>query len=434
MSRKITILLTFTLFFTAQSPARELVKAGEFDNGFARWTDWKISDAVTYEKSIDETGLLSGPNSAKFYIFTGSTTDWHIQFHYESFATQKSAKYYVSFMAGFDGIMESFIMPAAIRNPNTDVSPILLQHDTDLQFISEAAEHPVQFLYQADTSLANTQLNFFLGGHDDVEIWIDAVSIIEEGPFWLNEPFENMNDAVEVKFYVYPDSAFNGIVALTNGNASSHDDIVCALFFNPDGFLQVLNGQTFQADAAVTYELDKRIQVTVFADIVKQRYDVSVKPTGGGETKIATNYAFKQNVSSLNNLVTHVDIDPASGGRPLTGMRVTGIKTTAKTKVIEKTKTEMPAQTRLLQNYPNPFNPLTAIQFSLAHTERVSLKIFDINGTRVKNLVAGQYPAGCFEVVWDATDEKGHVVPSGVYYAQFKAGKTSHVRKMLLIR
>ena len=94
--------------------ARELIKNGEFNNSFTGWTDWKLSEAIVYDKSIDTTGLLSGPNSALFDILAGSSTDWHIQFHNSDFISQRTANYYISYKAGFDGPMETLSLPCAV--------------------------------------------------------------------------------------------------------------------------------------------------------------------------------------------------------------------------------------------------------------------------------------------------------------------------------
>ncbi|MCB0282133.1 MAG: T9SS type A sorting domain-containing protein [Calditrichae bacterium] len=90
----------------------------------------------------------------------------------------------------------------------------------------------------------------------------------------------------------------------------------------------------------------------------------------------------------------------------------------------------------LKQNYPNPFNPTTKIQFSLAKTSPVSLRIFDNSGRVVKTLYSGKkLEAGTLhEVVWDGTNNNGKNIASGTYYYQLKAGDRVDVKKMVLIR
>jgi hypothetical protein len=69
----------------------------------------------------------------------------------------------------------------------------------------------------------------------------------------------------------------------------------------------------------------------------------------------------------------------------------------------------------LQQNYPNPFNPHTTIRYSLARSERVQLRVFDVRGRLVTTLRDGSEPAGERRVEWDGRDREGQPVASGVY-------------------
>lgn len=72
----------------------------------------------------------------------------------------------------------------------------------------------------------------------------------------------------------------------------------------------------------------------------------------------------------------------------------------------------------LAQNYPNPFNPSTTIQFQLAHTSDISVKVYNATGQLVKTLAEGVYSSGVHDVVWDGSNDKDEPVSSGVYFYQ----------------
>lgn len=93
-----------------------------------------------------------------------------------------------------------------------------------------------------------------------------------------------------------------------------------------------------------------------------------------------------------------------------------------------------PETFELSQNYPNPFNPETKIDFELPEMERVIIKIFDVLGREVRTLVDERKQAGYHTVTWDARDNFGSKVGSGVYYYRIVAGKFSETRKMLLLK
>ena len=88
----------------------------------------------------------------------------------------------------------------------------------------------------------------------------------------------------------------------------------------------------------------------------------------------------------------------------------------------------------LAQNYPNPFNPTTTISFALPTASEVTLSIFNTNGQLVKKLVAGEMNAGQHNLTWDATNERGERVASGVYLYVIKAGEFTAQKKLVLMK
>ncbi|MCA9734354.1 MAG: T9SS type A sorting domain-containing protein [Deferribacteres bacterium] len=94
----------------------------------------------------------------------------------------------------------------------------------------------------------------------------------------------------------------------------------------------------------------------------------------------------------------------------------------------------LPTAFALEQNYPNPFNPTTNITFSLPQARHVSLNIYNAAGQLVRTLTSGQVSAGQHSVVWDARDDKGVQVSSGVYLYTLRAGEFVAQRKLLLMK
>ncbi|MDZ7723287.1 MAG: FlgD immunoglobulin-like domain containing protein [candidate division KSB1 bacterium] len=71
---------------------------------------------------------------------------------------------------------------------------------------------------------------------------------------------------------------------------------------------------------------------------------------------------------------------------------------------------------RLYDNAPNPFNPVTRIPFRLYCDSRVVLDIYDVTGCRIHTLINARLASGLHTVQWDAADENGSKVASGVYF------------------
>jgi hypothetical protein len=81
------------------------------------------------------------------------------------------------------------------------------------------------------------------------------------------------------------------------------------------------------------------------------------------------------------------------------------------------------------QNYPNPFNPATTISYSIPEESLVSLKIYDVMGSEVAELVNGRQLAGIYNVNFDASS-----LASGTYFYKLTAGDFVSVKKMVLLK
>ena len=89
----------------------------------------------------------------------------------------------------------------------------------------------------------------------------------------------------------------------------------------------------------------------------------------------------------------------------------------------------------LHQNYPNPFNPSTQISFDVPQgAEHIMLNVYNILGQNVSTLVNGVMNPGQYTMEWNATDEVGNPVASGIYFYELRSTSFTARKKMLLIR
>ncbi len=94
----------------------------------------------------------------------------------------------------------------------------------------------------------------------------------------------------------------------------------------------------------------------------------------------------------------------------------------------------VPSSFQLYQNFPNPFNPETQISFDLPQAGRVELRIYNSLGQLVRTLTARDYAAGRHTVTWDARDDAGQGLASGLYIYRIKAGDFQAQRKLVLLK
>ncbi len=94
-----------------------------------------------------------------------------------------------------------------------------------------------------------------------------------------------------------------------------------------------------------------------------------------------------------------------------------------------------PAKSGIVSNLPNPFNPKTEIHFALAEAGAVELAIFDVAGRQVTTLLEGRREAGNHSATWNGTDDAGHSVSSGIYFARLKTeAGTVDTSKLTLLK
>lgn len=94
----------------------------------------------------------------------------------------------------------------------------------------------------------------------------------------------------------------------------------------------------------------------------------------------------------------------------------------------------IPEEFGLSQNYPNPFNPETTLRYQLPENSKVSIRIYDLFGREVKNLVHEQQQAGYHTITWQGLDDYGKVVSSGIYFVRMQTGNFQKVCKITLTR
>jgi hypothetical protein len=83
----------------------------------------------------------------------------------------------------------------------------------------------------------------------------------------------------------------------------------------------------------------------------------------------------------------------------------------------------------LQQNYPNPFNPSTEIKFSVGKAGFTTVRVYDMLGRQVAELVNKDLDAGTFTTSFNAS-----TLPSGTYVYEVVSGGVRLMKKMMLLK
>ena len=82
-----------------------------------------------------------------------------------------------------------------------------------------------------------------------------------------------------------------------------------------------------------------------------------------------------------------------------------------------------------LSAFPNPFNPATTLTFGIQQPGDVRIDVFNIAGQQVRELANRHYDVGVHALTLDGKD-----LPSGIYFAQLRAGSFVKTEKLVLMK
>ena len=94
----------------------------------------------------------------------------------------------------------------------------------------------------------------------------------------------------------------------------------------------------------------------------------------------------------------------------------------------------LPVGFALAQNYPNPFNPETEISFQIPESGRVRLDVYNAIGQKVRTLVDEVMASGTHNVMWNATDDAGNKLTSGMYIGRLSLENQRQTIRMVLLK
>ncbi len=96
--------------------------------------------------------------------------------------------------------------------------------------------------------------------------------------------------------------------------------------------------------------------------------------------------------------------------------------------------TYLPSKFALMQNYPNPFNSETIIRYHSAATGNISAVVYNLLGEEVRHLENGPAFPGEYVLKWDGKDDRGYLLPSGVYVVRVSSSNFIGVIKSLILK
>jgi hypothetical protein len=126
---------------------------------------------------------------------------------------------------------------------------------------------------------------------------------------WTNTGFTAQTGSPTVKFNATPSgNNINAVMGLSNGAQSIYTSLAAIVRFNPSGFIDAYNGTGYSALTSIPYTGGTKYSFWFQLNIPAQTYNVYVTPEGGQQVQIGSNYAFRLNAPTLNNVTYHAEV------------------------------------------------------------------------------------------------------------------------------
>jgi hypothetical protein len=83
--------------------------------------------------------------------------------------------------------------------------------------------------------------------------------------------------------------------------------------------------------------------------------------------------------------------------------------------------------------YPNPFENKIKIRYNISQSSNVSISVYNLLGSEIKNIESRFLSAGHYETEWNGKSESEENAPAGIYFYNIRAGKSITNGKMILL-
>jgi hypothetical protein len=145
------------------------------------------------------------------------------------------------------------------------------------------------------------------------------------------------------------------------------------------------------------------------------------------------------NSGALLNFSANLNNQKTAAGVVVSLGHIYEIIDTPTSKSLEKVADAAIRQDFVLTAYPNPygrlpFNPSTQIHFAMKDAGIATLRVYNLQGQLIRELLNEYRIAGEHMVMWDGRDDRGAAVSSGVYFIRFAAENEVKVGKLMLVR
>ena len=284
------------------------------------------------------------------------------------------------------------------------------------------------FTYRSSTGLVDLPLNTVVG------IAPTGGDIIAEFPFTL----EQSEDYVVVASGILNDTANPFTLLASTLEQDAEDDQSFAL--------NILHGVTdapavdIYADGELVVENLSYGEFTGYLQVPVGDYTIDITAHGAEEAVASFSAPLAglgggSGVLYASGFLAGADTDPAFALVLTTPSSYVVELPAAETVLeIDDSYTTISNEFALLSNYPNPFNPVTSIRYNLENNSNVKITVYDLLGNVINELFQGNQLSGFNNISWNATNNIGESVSSGVYIYKIQTDASFKIGRMMYLK
>ena len=366
-----------------------------------RWPD-TVKCSVTHPQGIDSVWVRWKTNYTfsgwkVFNLAHGSGNNWKGAFNYFP-------------IDGTDSVYYRIIAKSASPEHTMD-STILYCFPTSFQYITNIGEGtvPSEFPFTTYWMDGRTQYLYY---NNEIGLWGGAEwTNIQKIVFY----FVSVDTAVihdfTIKMYNTNLNSFLNFIESSNWNT---------VYYSPSFIIPGTGWQTIQMTNPISYALGENLLIEICYN----------------NSSYSNNSIIYASSTSGDYFGRYGDLPTASGCGYTAWTSFVSPPGKANIKLffdvpsdVNPEQGTLPNTYSLSQNYPNPFNPVTKISFAIPKAGFVSLKVYDLLGREVSNLINEEKQAGNYSVDFNSGN-----LTSGVYFYKMQSGSFTETKKMLLIK
>src|SRR5499433_1983136 len=123
------------------------------------------------------------------------------------------------------------------------------------------------------------------------------------GGAWQNVAFSPQSGTFTAEFDATPSAApIDSVVGLSRGPQTAYTGFAALARFNPTGNIDARNGGAYAAASTIPYSANVTYHFRLTVNVPAHNYSIFVRPAGGAEQTVGTNFAFRTEQNTVTSL------------------------------------------------------------------------------------------------------------------------------------